>query len=123
MEKSLQPVEKSGHLQLTPRFLLHFVENRLHLHNSFSIRSIDEGRNMIYVRSFLGGLLTVTLLILLSGFINIVRKVFIYVITKTPGGFEMDWDLTAVRGSPILWVLIFFVFAVGFCFEFYTLSH
>jgi hypothetical protein len=84
--------------------------------------SVGEGQNMIYVRSVLAGLLTVTLLVLLSGFINIVRKVFMYLITKPPGEFEMDWDLTAVRESRILWVLIFFVFAVGFFFEFYTLS-
>jgi hypothetical protein len=78
---------------------------------------------MIYVRSFSCGLLAVVLLVLLSGLVNFMRRVLIYLVTKPPGEFQMVWDLTAVRESRALWVLIFLVFAAGFFWEFQTLSN
>jgi hypothetical protein len=78
---------------------------------------------MIYVRSFLVGLFGVVLLILLSGLINVFRQGFMYMALKPPGGLRMSWDLTAVRESRMLWLLIFVLFAAGFYWEFRRLSN
>jgi hypothetical protein len=78
---------------------------------------------MIYVRSFLFGLFAVALLVILSGLLNVLRKGLMYVSLKPPGGFEMSWDITAVRKSRVLWVLVFLILAAGFYWEFQILSN
>ena len=63
---------------------------------------------MVYVRGFFVGLFAVAMLVT---FCDAFR------------GFEKIWDYTAVRKSPVWWLVIFVIFVAGFYWEFQRLSN